>query len=37
METVNTSERLAHLRELMKQRGMDIYGKPKCIASKEQF
>ena len=30
METVNTSERLAQLRELMKQHGMDIYGKPKC-------
>lgn len=29
METVNTSERLSQLRELMKQYGMDIYGKPK--------
>ena len=29
METVNTSERLAQLRELMKQHGMDIYGRPK--------
>jgi len=29
METVNTSERLAQLRELMKQHRIDIYGKPK--------
>ena len=29
METVNTSARLAQLRELMKLHGMDIYGKPK--------
>jgi len=29
METVNTSEKLAQLRELMKQHEVDIYGRPK--------
>lgn len=29
METVHTTERLAHLRELMKQHKVDIYGKKK--------
>lgn len=28
METVNTTERLAHLRELMKKHEVDIYGIP---------
>jgi len=28
METVNTSDRLAHLRDLMKQNSVDIYSTP---------
>jgi hypothetical protein len=26
METINTTERLAHLRDLMKQHSVDVYG-----------